>query len=691
MKKRSVFLLLLALALFAGCSASGEAPAEKNADAEPAQMATMQCLYPLPTDVSVSGIAAVEDTCLVVGEAESELYIAVMPFSVDGNAVSFSDSISFKYEGKNHVYGIAAGEKNFYLLVGNREEDQYTEDAAQLAILTICFSGELVEAMPLSDSFSVEPRGFCSSGDRFIIGGNNFLKFFNRDGELESVVKTDYEIWAFQPSGSGAVVQLNKNSHFPLFFVDGTEKLTPIEWDDEWLSFSRQDYNGKLIYGEDVFYAYDPDTGKKRELFSWLELTGDIYRYNNFCRIAEDCYLYSGSGSAVFLMTTEYKVDSRTPIQIAFLGDNSQSNAQRMAAKFNLYSTEYRAEAAMYEKQQLELAIAAGECPDVVFFSGDNLDTTTNQFLNLMPMLEQSDVLSEDSLLPGLVDSLTIGNELHELWYSLAVYYWCGQTNYIDLYTDKSWEDYCTRAAELGDSYTVVNQELNKNIMLDDFLRSEIHNYVDLNHWTCTFDSPSFAELLRLCKETGIDYSPIYDSDDRGMEYEAYMANYVERLPLIRYSIIPSCYAEFQDETSLIRSPFSDIYASYDETPMGSKLCVPVRSANVDGAFTFIEYVLRSETQIQNYFEANYLYGIPTNMEALEYCFENIMKPEDARQLRTLIDTEPQVINAVKQHLIEMIKESAQAYFGGDKSLGETASLIQSRASIYLAEKSPLK
>ena len=169
------------------------------------------------------------------------------------------------------------------------------------------------------------------------------------------------------------------------------------------------------------------------------------------------------------------------------------------------------------------------------------------------------------------------------------------------------------------------------------------------------------------------------------------MANYVERLPLIRYSIIPSCYAEFQDETSLIRSPFSDIYASYDETPMGSKLCVPVRSANVDGAFTFIEYVLRSETQIQNYFEANYLYGIPTNMEALEYCFENIMKPEDARQLRTLIDTEPQVINAVKQHLIEMIKESAQAYFGGDKSLGETASLIQSRASIYLAEKSPLK
>jgi len=78
-------------------------------------------------------------------------------------------------------------------------------------------------------------------------------------------------------------------------------------------------------------------------------------------------------------------------------------------------------------------------------------------------------------------------------------------------------------------------------------------------------------------------------------------------------------------------------------------------------------------------------------MEALEYCFENIMKPEDARQLRTLIDTEPQVINAVKQHLIEMIKESAQAYFGGDKSLGETASLIQSRASIYLAEKSPLK
>ena len=123
---------------------------------------------------------------------------------------------------------------------------------------------------------------------------------------------------------------------------------------------------------------------------------------------------------------------------------------------------------------------------------------------------------------------------------------------------------------------------------------------------------------------------------------------------------------------------------------MGSKLCVPVRSAN-DGAFTFIEYVLRPETQIQNYLEDSFLCGVPTNMEALEYCFESIMKPEDAKQLRTLIYTEPQVINSVKQHLIEMIEESTQAYFAGNKSLTETIDIIQSRASIYLAEKSPLK
>lgn len=688
MKKRSVFLLFLVLAFLSGCGAREEAPAEPNAEAQPVQMAAIQCLYPLPANASVSRITAVENACMIAGETETELYIAVMPFSGSGGEISFAEGSSFRYEGRNHVYGAVADEKNFYLLAGNREEELYREDAAELIILTVSFSGELLGEAPLDNSFSVEPRGFCSSGDRFIIAGNNLLKFFNRDGELESIVKTDYEIWAFQPSGAGAAIQLNRNGRFPLFFVDSTETLTPIEWDDEWLSFSRQDYNGSLIYGTDVFYTYNMDTGERSELLNWMELTGDIYRYNNFCRIAEDCYLYS-SGNAVFLMTMEYKVDFRTPIHIAYLGDSSQVNAKRLAAKFNLYSTEYRAEATAYEKQELELAIAAGKSPDVVFFSQDNLDTTTNQFLNLLPLLDNSQVISWDSFLPGLVDGLAAGGELHELWYALSVDYWYGQTDYIDPAADESWEDYCARAAELGDSYTVVYQELNKTALLDRFMRSEIHNYVDLDRWTCTFDSPAFAELLELCEETGIDYSPLLDSEDRGAEYEAYMANYVERLPLIDFDIITSCRSVFQNQT-IIRSPFSAVYASYGEAPMGSKLCIPSRASDIDGAFAFIEYVMLSETQIQAYLEGNDL-GIPTNTEALEYCLDNIAKPENAEKFRAIISTEPQVLNAVKQYLIDLIKECAQAYFAGDKSLEETVGLIQSRAGIYLAEKSPLK
>lgn len=208
-----------------------------------------------------------------------------------------------------------------------------------------------------------------------------------------------------------------------------------------------------------------------------------------------------------------------------------------------------------------------------------------------------------------------------------------------------------------------------------------------MDNWTCSFDSDSFAGLLKLCKETGIDHSPRYDSDDRGAEYDAYMADYVEHLLLVGVSALTSCRVSYPDGASPISSPFSDIGASYAEDYWGSKICVPARAKNADGALAFIEYVMSADTQSQAYFESEYPAGIPTNMEAVEYCLDNVMKPENTEKLRALIDTQPQFINAVKYRLIEMIKESVQEYFAGDKSLEDTVKLIQSRASIYLAEK----
>lgn len=685
-KKRFAIGLILFSLLLSGCSAEKES-AGNSASTEPVQMATRQTLYPLPPQTDIVGITAAENACMVAGEADSIIYVAVMPYSVEADGVKFSDTVSFTYESRNHVYGIAANEKNFFLLVGNREEEQYTEETAQLVVLTISHSGELQNEAMLDASFALEPRGFAVSGDFFLIGGNSFIRLFNQAGELHSTVKADCELWAFQPTNTGAVVQLNDGGKFPLYTVDASAKLTPVEWDDEWLSFSRQDYSGKLIYGTDVFYEYDLNTGEQRELFSWLQLTGDIYRHDCFCRIAEDCYLYSGSGSALYLMQTEYKVDLRKPIRVAYLGDNSQMNARRLIAQFNLSNTEYRAEGTFYEKDDIALPITVGECPDVVLFSMDSIDTTTNQFLNLKPIFENSEALNENSLIPGMIEGLSMGDELHELWYSVAIAYWYGQSDFIDTTKDKTWEDYTVRAAELGDEYTVVDQEFNKNTLLNRFLKSEIHNYTDLDNWTCSFDSASFAELLKLCNETGADYSPIYDSDDRGAEYDAYMADYVERLPLINLSFLQNCRVSFPDGVTLIASPFSDVRASYDEDYLGSKICVPARTENVDAAFAFVEYVMSADTQIQAYFESAYPVGIPTNKEALEYCLDNVMKPENAEKLRALIDAQPQFINAIKYRLIAMTEESAQGYFAGDKSLDDTVKLIQSRASIYLAEK----
>ena len=77
----SILLLLVALCLLTGCAASGKAPAGEAAAREPVQMATLRCLYPLPANVSIRGISTAENLCIVAGETEEDIRIAVLAFA----------------------------------------------------------------------------------------------------------------------------------------------------------------------------------------------------------------------------------------------------------------------------------------------------------------------------------------------------------------------------------------------------------------------------------------------------------------------------------------------------------------------------------------------------------------------------------------------------------------------------------
>ena len=59
---------------------------------------------------------------------------------------------------------------------------------------------------------------------------------------------------------------------------------------------------------------------------------------------------------------------------------------------------------------------------------------------------------------------------------------------------------------------------------------------------------------------------------------------------------------------------------------------------------------------------------------------------EDAEKLRELVYTSTKSIRD-EETLREMIRTEASAYLAGQRDLDETAALIQSRASIYIAEQ----
>ena len=142
---------------------------------------------------------------------------------------------------------------------------------------------------------------------------------------------------------------------------------------------------------------------------------------------------------------------------------------------------------------------------------------------------------------------------------------------------------------------------------------------------------------------------------------------------------------------------------------LDAELAISSKCKNKEAAWEFLKYFLSDEYQ-----SGTSMYNLPVSVKALNAKIEEAMKEDDdtiiarasgdlvmtdesyAEQNKPLTQAEAdqimELINSVNQvmrtdnDLETIITEEAESYFAGQKSVQDAASVIQSRASIYISE-----
>ena len=394
--------------------------------------------------------------------------------------------------------------------------------------------------------------------------------------------------------------------------------------------------------------------------------------------------------------------------------------------------------------------ILAGNVPDILLISSGmpyNSYASKGLFADLYEFMDKDDVYNRDAFMPNVLKAMEKDGKLYEITPSFTVQTYAAKKSLVGDATSLTMDQANQILATMPEGATLTNDS--QTMTASNFLSTAItfSNFVDYANATCSFDSPEFKAILETAKKypAEIDYDALYnDNPNYWMELESACRENRALLYSVYFNDF-STYTNTRDayigeDISFVGFPGSGAAnATGSVISTGSEIAVSSKSKYKDGAWEFIKLVLDNAVGEQD--SGNYGVAITSDASVAEAADEAVKRitsqyyglPVVKSQLQALgqqatipqtyTDTDGTVqqvdntyyvgntevkVNLITQDevnmlidyfstvdtiarydesLTDIINEEANNYFKGTKSVDETASLIQSRASIYLSEQ----
>lgn len=308
--------------------------------------------------------------------------------------------------------------------------------------------------------------------------------------------------------------------------------------------------------------------------------------------------------------------------------------------------------------------------------------------MDLYPLMEKDDSFCADDYYMNIWNLFSKGGKLFEFvnCYQLGCLY--GRP---ELLADRSgWtiDEFCEFRHDLKESTNWDALSISNELMLSMMVQFSMENYIDTTTNECNFDSISFCQWLSFVK----GFQNTTNACALGHCWLWGVLSCVN--DKVNYGYLPS-YVGYP--------------SSYAGGPCAMALCsygITSYTQHADLCWEFLMSTLSEETQLAVYNDNGFLmnrHAQSTQLKAATLStansasilygqrdqngdYFNPLTKEEQDRIITMLN---QIDNVRFRYydVLQIIEDEAAAYFSDDKSVEETAALIQNRVSIYLSEK----
>ncbi len=483
-------------------------------------------------------------------------------------------------------------------------------------------------------------------------------------------------------------------------FDTGTGEFTEAFTCPEGSLFDGGDGSYLLLLTDQGIFSLDAQgTASPKVIWSECYLNpGSIYKV----KVEGGKFLCLGSDSCYLLTPAEpAELQPKTELLIACMDPNGMDI---LAARFNAHSDEYYVRVVDYtrdmeasaEEIQLRLntELISGKAPDMFCFSSGwispNIYAGKGLLTDMKPLIEADEELSPEDIV--LYKALDYNGGIYVIGDSFDIFTMAARESDFGQRYGWTLEEYRQIDAGLREDQMCM-YNLTRDSFMDNIIARYVRSAVDWTGSSCDFDNPEFVELLRTVLE--LRETP---EDPNNMVFGPGEPKVAagEQTTVAVFAMYVSSLAESEQMAgcplSFIGWPTPDGSCGTDAS-LNTELAICSLSRHQEGCWEFIKYMLmNADTERGN------MPGYPLLMyrPALEESIAKAMADEEAQVKMTRADADKLLdfldaienLNEYDSAIMDIIKSECQAMFAGDKTPEETAKLIQSRASLYVAEQS---
>lgn len=492
----------------------------------------------------------------------------------------------------------------------------------------------------------------------------------------------------------------------------------------------------------DEIYEYDRESDSARKIANLMEggLKGDKVR--SAAQVSEDKILlaYGSSGDMGLYLLVRTPIEELDKEYIVIASVSTSLELQDAVTAFNIlnsqykvviddYGSEYSEAEGGWNCQILDSSLVSDNPPDILNLERLNIWKYAGKGVleDLYPYLEESSVFSAGDFLDNVLEGLTIDGRLVCIPGEIGVKCLFGRKSAVGDMDSWTMEDIYRLAEQHPDSPLLFDNGLgvgwDKDYLLGEFCAAYyLDAFVDRDNNKCDFDNEKFRHLLAWVgeHEREPDYSQFMDpvSGDYYIS-EVYLPEETLLRSTTRLNFDSQLCAETQygGEAVVKGFPTADGGGKFTAGMTGI-LSITAGSAHKEGAWKFMEYYLSQKS-----------YALSANKLNLHKAYENAITPPEGITLEELrnalsegeeievrqkgafyisgeilpyyvisqdqADAVMRVIESAdftplteeEEFIIRIVKEEAESYYSGNKTLEEVTGIIQNRAQLLLNER----